>query len=89
MNLDILYAVTARPPRQVTTPKKEVKKVTDSAVISADSHEAPQTQLPPAPQTQLPPAPLTRKQLAQTNNTDDANPATNDDTNFKHIDIEI
>ncbi|MDO6774365.1 MULTISPECIES: hypothetical protein [unclassified Shewanella] len=81
MNLDILYAVTARPPRQVTTPKKEVKKVTDSAVISADSHEAPQTQLPPAP--------LTRKQLAQTNNTDDANPATNDDTNFKHIDIEI
>ncbi|MDO6618519.1 hypothetical protein Q4557_10245 [Shewanella sp. 5_MG-2023] len=81
MNLDILYAVTARPPRQVTTPKKEVKKVTDSAVISADSHEAPQAQLPPAP--------LTRKQQAQASTSADAKQATSDNTNFTHIDIEI
>ncbi|WP_076537996.1 hypothetical protein [Shewanella sp. UCD-KL21] len=81
MNLDILYAVTARPPRQATTPKKQVKKVSDSAVISADNHQAPQTPLPPAS--------LSRKQLAQANSNADAKQATSDNTNVTHIDIEI
>lgn len=78
MNLDSLYAITARPPKQVGTFKRDVKKVSDSGVINADSHEAPQSQLPPES--------LDTAELSKKNSPDESNKAQH---NSKRIDIEI
>ncbi|WP_153914477.1 hypothetical protein [Shewanella sp. TC10] len=78
MSLDSIYAITARPPRQVDGVKRNVKKVSDSDSISADSHEAPQSQLPPEIK-------LAQKGTSSTKTSEQSD----DDSHIKHIDIEV
>ncbi|WP_299571653.1 hypothetical protein [uncultured Shewanella sp.] len=78
MSLDSIYAIVARPPRQVDGVKRNVKKVSDSDSISADSHEAPQSQLPP--ETKLTPKDSSASKASQ---------HTDDNSKIKHIDIEV
>ncbi len=47
MGLDSIYAMLARPVKAVFQPKREVEQVKTSSAIAPDSHEAPQSQLPP------------------------------------------
>lgn len=47
ISLDSVYAMLARPALAKVKPKLQVKKIDNSARIAADSHEAPQSQLPP------------------------------------------
>ncbi|WP_144212202.1 hypothetical protein [Shewanella donghaensis] len=81
MSLDSLYAITARPPKQVGTFKRDVKKVSDSQLISADSHEAPQSQVPPKQ--------VSTKQITQNDSTNSATKDLHDEDQGQHIDIEI
>ncbi len=45
--LDSLYAMLARPVKQVVKRKRVVEQTEHTDPIHADSHEAPQSQLPP------------------------------------------
>ncbi|MCL1050839.1 hypothetical protein L2755_14570 [Shewanella abyssi] len=47
ISLDSVYAMLARPPVREIKQKNGVKPVDNSAAIAADSHEQPQTKLPP------------------------------------------
>ncbi|MGI2171780.1 hypothetical protein ACROAE_16580 [Shewanella sp. MF05960] len=47
MSIDSIYAMLARPVRAVSERRRIVEQVRGSSAISADSHEAPQSQLPP------------------------------------------
>ncbi|MFT5789785.1 MAG: hypothetical protein ACI8SJ_001904 [Shewanella sp.] len=47
ISLDSVYAMLARPPLREIKQKNGVKPVDNSAAIAADSHEQPQSQLPP------------------------------------------
>ena len=47
MSLDSIYSILATPVRLVSTHKRIVKQVDVGSEINADSHEAPQSQLPP------------------------------------------
>ena len=47
MGLDSLYAMLARPVQTVSQPKRVVEQVKSSHELAADSHESPQSQLPP------------------------------------------
>ena len=47
MNLDSIYSMLSTPVRLVSHRKRIVDRVDDSSEIAADSHEAPQSQLPP------------------------------------------
>ncbi|MGE6650514.1 hypothetical protein ACQKE0_14680 [Shewanella colwelliana] len=47
VGLDSLYAMLARPVRQVTQRKRMVEQTEHIEGVHADSHEAPQSQLPP------------------------------------------
>ncbi|GIU33254.1 hypothetical protein L2719_09255 [Shewanella schlegeliana] len=47
ISLDSVYAMLARPVSPKVKSKKKVKKIDNSAQIAADSHESPQSQLPP------------------------------------------
>ena len=48
MSIDSIYAMLARPVQAVSEYKRIVKQVSNVSPISADSHEAPQSQLPPS-----------------------------------------
>ncbi|QDE29596.1 MULTISPECIES: hypothetical protein [Shewanella] len=48
MSIDSIYAMLARPVQAVSEHKRIVKQVSNVSPISADSHEAPQSQLPPS-----------------------------------------
>lgn len=85
MSLDSIYAIVARPPRQVDGVKRNVKKVSDSDSISADSHEAPQSQLPP--DTKLVPKDHNTRQTSQASQTPAQEPKIQ--SSIKHIDIEV
>jgi hypothetical protein len=45
--LDSLYAMLARPTQSVLEPRRTVEQVNTTTPIAPDSHEAPQSQLPP------------------------------------------
>ncbi|ABV89131.1 hypothetical protein [Shewanella pealeana] len=47
ISLDSVYAMLAKPVTSKLKSKQQVKKIDNSAAITADSHEAPQAQLPP------------------------------------------
>jgi hypothetical protein len=47
MSIDSIYAMLARPVQAVRERKRIVEQVKNASAISADSHEAPQSQLPP------------------------------------------
>ena len=47
MGLDSLYAMLARPVKAVLEPKRVVEQVQTSHELAPDSHESPQSQLPP------------------------------------------
>lgn len=47
MSIDSIYAMLARPVQAVSERKRIVENVKHTSAISADSHEAPQSQLPP------------------------------------------
>ncbi|NMH66380.1 hypothetical protein [Shewanella salipaludis] len=47
ISLDSMYAMLARPVRSVFRPKRTVEPVAAATKIATDSHEAPQSQLPP------------------------------------------
>ncbi|MGI2175893.1 hypothetical protein [Shewanella ulleungensis] len=47
MSIDSIYAMLARPVRAVSERRRIVEQVRGTSAISADSHEAPQSQLPP------------------------------------------
>lgn len=47
ISLDSVYAMLAKPVTSKLKPKLQVKKLDKSAPIAADSHEQPQSQLPP------------------------------------------
>ncbi|GGP51974.1 hypothetical protein [Shewanella saliphila] len=47
MSIDSIYAMLARPVRAVSEHRRIVEQVNRTSAISADSHEAPQSQLPP------------------------------------------
>jgi hypothetical protein len=47
MSIDSIYAMLARPVQAVSERKRIVEQVKNASAISADSHEAPQSQLPP------------------------------------------
>ncbi len=80
MSLDTIYAITATPPKQVGSFKRDVKKVSNSNALDADSHEAPQSQLPP--NTSIPNAAISRPNTNQAQPADTKSPA-------RHIDIEV
>ncbi|AZG71777.1 hypothetical protein [Shewanella livingstonensis] len=48
MSIDSIYAMLARPVQAVSERKRIVEQVKKASAISADSHEAPQSQLPPS-----------------------------------------
>ena len=48
MSIDSIYAMLARPVQAVSEHKRIVKQVSSVSPISADSHETPQSQLPPS-----------------------------------------
>ncbi|MGX9461027.1 hypothetical protein ACWXWU_07235 [Shewanella sp. A14] len=48
MSIDSIYAMLARPVKAVSERKRIVEQVKNVSAISADSHEAPQSQLPPS-----------------------------------------
>lgn len=84
--LDSIYAMLATPKRATSDKKRRVERVNTTSAISADSHEAPQSQLPPV-NTQ-------RKHTAASQIRDDKD-ITDDDAPLKQkakphqIDIEI
>lgn len=45
--LDSLYAMLAQPVKSVLTPKRIVDQVSSATANAPDSHETPQSQLPP------------------------------------------
>ncbi|GAA0792980.1 MULTISPECIES: hypothetical protein [Pseudomonadati] len=47
MNLDSIYSMLATPVRLISNRKRIVDRVDVTSEIAADSHEAPQSQLPP------------------------------------------
>ncbi|MGI2104166.1 hypothetical protein ACRN9A_03225 [Shewanella frigidimarina] len=47
MSIDSIYAMLARPVQAVSERKRIVEQVKQVSAINADSHEAPQSQLPP------------------------------------------
>ena len=47
ISLDSVYAMLAKPATSKIKSKQQVNKVDNGAAIAADSHEAPQAQLPP------------------------------------------
>lgn len=47
MSIDSIYAMLARPVRAVSERRRIVEQVRSTSAISPDSHEAPQSQLPP------------------------------------------
>ncbi|MCG9730725.1 hypothetical protein L1D44_12860 [Shewanella sp. Isolate13] len=47
ISLDSVYAMLARPVSPKVKTKKQIKKIDNTAQIAADSHEPPQSQLPP------------------------------------------
>ncbi|WP_028771842.1 hypothetical protein [Shewanella waksmanii] len=47
VGLDALYSILAKPVQTQLRKKRIVEQTDDTAGISADSHEAPQSQLPP------------------------------------------
>ena len=47
ISLDSVYAMLAKPVLSKLKTKEKVKRIDNSAAISADSHEPPQSQLPP------------------------------------------
>ncbi|WP_110457564.1 hypothetical protein [Shewanella algidipiscicola] len=47
ISLDSVYAMLARPVVQITKRKRIVEQTENIEAIHADSHEAPQSQLPP------------------------------------------
>ncbi|QIR15852.1 hypothetical protein [Shewanella aestuarii] len=92
MSLDSIYSMLATPIRLVSTNKRNVKQVDVCSAINPDSHEAPQSQLPP----------LLNKKAHIDQSIDkvdaiDANDITDDDAPLpkqgksliKHIDVEV
>lgn len=55
MGLDSIYAMLARPVQALSTRKRNVNKVSLTDAIHPDSHEAPQSQLPPTEVTRIKP----------------------------------
>ena len=47
MNLDSIYSMLATPVRLISNRKRIIDRVDVTSEIAADSHEAPQSQLPP------------------------------------------
>lgn len=47
MSIDSIYAMLARPVRAVSERRRIVEQVKNTSALNADSHEAPQSQLPP------------------------------------------
>ncbi|MDD8060317.1 MULTISPECIES: hypothetical protein [Shewanella] len=47
MSIDSIYAMLARPVRAVSEHRRVVEQVNKTSAINADSHETPQSQLPP------------------------------------------
>ncbi len=92
MSLDSIYAIVARPPRQVDGVKRKVNKVGNSDSIAADSHEDPQSQLPadnPSVKKQSAKAQLAREQSIQEHPTHEQSAQDADSPYIKHIDIEV
>lgn len=102
MSIDSIYAMLARPVRAVSEHRRVVEQVNKTSAINADSHETPQSQLPPhiAPTKKA----LVRKERRLTLRTVDGKKSTgnrlrrmNTDERFstrgetasQHIDIEV
>ncbi|WP_394130676.1 hypothetical protein [Shewanella maritima] len=87
--LDSIYAMLATPKRIKIDKKRRVEQVNVGAAINADSHEAPQSQLPPATQQAMTSkSQTTRSHVRQDDITDDDAVLTS--TTDKHkIDVEV
>lgn len=97
MGLDSIYAMLARPVQAFTNRRRNVNKVTLSDEIHADSHEAPQSQLPPSDLV-TPEARIKPNFIKANNRLSASKPVDNLDQeevilpngeHIKHIDIEV
>jgi hypothetical protein len=97
MGLDSIYAMLARPVQAFTNRRRNVNKVTLSDEIHADSHEAPQSQLPPSdlamPKTRIKPNFIKANNKLSTSkpvdNLDQEEVILPNGEHIKHIDIEV
>ncbi|MCE9680302.1 hypothetical protein LZP69_14175 [Shewanella sp. AS1] len=91
ISLDSIYAMLARPINRVEPPKRVVQQTSHTGELEADSHESPQSQLPPHLERRRGGdrrASFRGERRGQHSAGPD-NPKPVDDTSQPHIDIEV